>query len=145
MRIKKVNRYWCDFCNKAGLSAHAMRKHEQHCTLNPLRKCRVCQFINGGNGCCIEELKSLLPDATEFHESHAFVGDDNAYSRLLEATEATMPSLREATDNCPACIMAALRQAKIPVPMVDSFDFKAEMQKIFNDSNQSREGIGGYC
>jgi hypothetical protein len=132
MRIKKVNRYWCDFCNKAGLSAHAMRKHEQHCTLNPLRKCRVCQFINGGNGCCIEELKSLLQDAT-------------AYSRLLEATEATMPSLREATDNCPACIMAALRQAKIPVPMVDSFDFKAEMQKIFNDSNQSREGIGGYC
>lgn len=42
MRQKKAWRYYCDHCNKAGGHAGHMRTHEQHCTSNPFRACRMC-------------------------------------------------------------------------------------------------------
>lgn len=38
--------------------------------------------------------------------------------------------LREACDNCPACILAAIRQRGIPVPMVTDFDWTDEMKAV---------------
>lgn len=152
MRTKKVNRYWCDHCNKAGLSASAMTRHEAHCTLNPARNCRVCTLVNGGYQVGAErmaELVVLLPDPSAFLAQSAYdcrckdcriyfddsfvpnVECTNEHKRLLAALQSAMPKLREETDDCPACIMAALRQRKIPVPMVESFNFTAEMKTVF--------------
>lgn len=153
MRTKKVNRYWCDFCNKAGLQAGAMAKHEKHCTLNPDRSCRVCTIVNGGYRVGAEEmarLVAILPDSTAYNAPAQgaeytkicdqqfncecldnFEESATEHAKLLRGVEAAMPRLREETEGCPACILAALRQAKIPVPMVEGFDFKAEMQTVF--------------
>lgn len=155
MRTKKVNRYWCDHCNKAGLSAGSMAKHEAHCTLNPARNCRVCTLVNGGYQVGAErmaELVAILPDPAAFldqtiyhcrcKDCRSFSDDSwdpsaectNEHRKLTVALESAMAKLREETDNCPACIMAALRQRKIPVPMVESFNFTAEMKTVFANS-----------
>jgi hypothetical protein len=166
MRVKKVNRYWCDFCNKAGLSAGAMAKHEKHCTMNPDRSCRVCTLINGGYAVGKErmaELVALLPDSTAYNAPSQgaqcskvcdspfdcecldrFEAGEDEHTKLTRAVAAALPKLREETENCPACILAALRQAKIPVPMVDDFDFKAEMRVVLDDYNESRRDEGYY-
>jgi len=138
MRTKKVNRYWCDFCNKGMLSAGGMRNHEKHCTKNPERACKVCGLI-GGYTRPMNELIAVLPSSVAYHADYE---NFELHRKLFDDTEAAMPKLREATDNCPACIMAALRQANIPVPMVGSFDFSAEMKEIF--SNRSDEARGQW-
>lgn len=107
-----------------------MLKHESRCTLNPNRKCGVCDMI-GNSPEPVDSLIAFLPDSSAYHNST----DSSAYAELYELTEKAMPALRTATDNCPACIMAALRQANIPVPMVGSFNFKAEMKEIFSEIN----------
>jgi hypothetical protein len=162
MRTKKVNRYWCDFCNKAGLSAGSMAKHEKHCTLNPDRSCRVCTIINGGYKVGAEEmarLVAILPDSAAYNAPAQgaectkpcdlpfncecmdnFEEGDTEHAKLTRAVAEALPKLREATDGCPACILAALRQAKIPVPMVEGFDFKAEMASVLADRASRYEG-----
>lgn len=148
MKTRIVKRHWCDFCNKAGMQAHSMAKHEKHCTLNPARSCRVCALINGGYEVGAEkmgELLALLPDPTAFLQNGwnecrckdcvdwlpRDVPCTNEFKKLHAALEIAMPKLREATDNCPACILAALRQKKITVGMVPDFDFSAEMRTVF--------------
>ena len=140
MRIKKVNRYWCDFCNRGMLSAGGMRNHEKHCTKNPDRACKVCSLI-GGFTQPINELIAILPSSAEYHADYS---NNDLYWKLYTDTEAAMPKLREAADNCPACIMAALRQANIPVPMVESFDFKSEMQTIFAEIASENRNCHDY-
>lgn len=146
MRMKIVKRYWCDHCNKAGLSAHAMAKHELHCTMNPDRNCRVCTLINGGYTVGREEmakLLALLPEPSDdlysgctcpplYDENHRHLDTcSDPFVRLTRDMLIALPKLREATDNCPACILAALRQKGITVPMVEGFDFTAEMKRVF--------------
>lgn len=60
MRVKKVNRYYCDFCKKSNCSKHAMELHEKHCTMNPDRQCRLCNDVTAP-----AELMELLPDPKE--------------------------------------------------------------------------------
>ena len=146
MRTKKVSRYWCDYCNKAGLSKSAMERHEKHCTLNPERSCRVCSLLGGSHGLPVSDLVALLPDSAPYHASISTINTDDwkIHKELSDAVKAAMPALREAVMQCPACIMAALRQANIPVPMADNFDFKAEMKSIFDDLNEERVMCYGH-
>jgi hypothetical protein len=104
--------------------------------MNPDRCCRVCTLINGGYSTDVADLVHLLPDATEYNNAD-FISDQlrTDFSSQLEAG---MAKLREASDNCPACIMAALRQAKIAVPMVESFNFKEEMKQVFKSADEER-------
>ena len=55
-----------------------------------------------------------------------------------------MPKLRELAENCPACIMAALRCKKIPVPMVESFKYTEEFKSAMDQANQNRRDDGYY-
>jgi hypothetical protein len=143
MKTKLVKRHWCDHCNRAGLQERAMARHEQHCTMNPARTCRVCALIAEGIGedesAPLVDLIALLPDNVE-----CTFGDEPPYLVFHAALDAAIPALRQAANGCPACFMAALRQKKIPVPMVDGFDFKAEMQQIFSDRNEFRDEQRGY-
>jgi hypothetical protein len=135
MRQKRVLRYWCDFCKKAGGSAFHMKNHEKHCTLNPDRECKVCLMINDtSKPIPMSELLEILPDPSNYNKEYSEEGHRSLYALTLVA----LPILRDKVNNCPACIMAALRQKKIPVPMVEEFSFKEEMKSIFADINEER-------
>lgn len=135
MKVKKVNRYYCEYCKKSGCSGYWMKKHEQRCTMNPNRTCGYCDLLNQPQP-EISDLLAILPDPKEYVETD----DENRnwwYSSIMLDThlEEAMPKLRELAGNCPACIMSALRQKGIPVPMAQSFDFKVECQKIWDEVN----------
>lgn len=87
----------------------------------------MCNFAGGGS-VSMPEMLELLPDPALFPQTP----DGDEYHALKAASEAAMPALREAAGECPACIMAALRQRGIDVPMIDSFDFKAECKELFD-------------
>uniref|UniRef100_A0A6M3Y154 Uncharacterized protein n=1 Tax=viral metagenome TaxID=1070528 RepID=A0A6M3Y154_9ZZZZ len=87
----------------------------------------------------------MLPDSVAFHEAadnYNRWDEDSPYfqiaDKLQDATAAALPALRKAAGDCPACIMAALRQAKIPVPMAEKFNFTAEMKNIWDGINESK-------
>jgi hypothetical protein len=128
MRQKQVWRYWCEYCNKAGLQKHAMAKHELHCTLNPNRKCRVCDIVGSAIGEDLSNLIALMPDPAQYkkYDCGEYFGQE-----LTAAVNAVLPKLREKSGDCPACIMAALRQRGIPVPMATDFNFTEQMKEIW--------------
>lgn len=159
MKAVKRWRYYCDHCKKVSGLRTAMEKHEKGCTLNPARECGICTFINGGMQVSTAELLALLPDPKAFvrhqvedfgHEVGVVEWDEMNNSALREAVHAVLPKLRELTDDCPACILAALRQKGIPVPLVEDFNFTEEMkasQQRMNDvraEQQPAYGYGGY-
>jgi len=133
MITKKVNRYWCEFCKKTGGSAGHMKRHESGCTKNPNRICKMCQHIEGGvDQKSIAELIALLPDASKLpHWTNEIDGQIWLNSDANPIVNAALPALRAAANDCPACIMAALRQAKIPVSIASDFDYKKEVEKVW--------------
>ena len=138
MKVKKVNRYYCDFCKKSGAAAGHMNKHERRCTMNPKRECGMCVLINGAVAEPMSVLLAILPDPADFLVVEEYIGLD-------AATEETMTALREATNNCPACILAALRQRGIlDKTWVQSFNYKTEMETAMNEHNERQLGEGYY-
>lgn len=138
MRQKKVWRYYCEFCKKAGCHAGHMRKHELHCTANPSRKCRVCDMRDG------------LQEPTDV---------------LIAALGISFKRLEEVADGCPACILTALRLAPenhglrmkrveacafleaYDEPIWDGrerFDYREQMKSVMSDVNESRRATYGY-
>lgn len=108
-----------------------MLRHEEGCTKNPARKCRMCE---------------LLPDA-----EHAPLPE-------LLTTLATQgfQAMRAKAGECPACILAALRQ-EVDIPAFENevedaefhrgrveFNFKAEMTEIWKEVNANRREDGYY-
>ena len=91
-------RYYCDFCGKGTGSASFMIRHEPTCTNNPHRVCRMHR-TDGFDG----EPQKPLSELTPF----ALAGD--------------VAGLRAVTGGCPACMLAAMRQAPWPVK-VDSWE-----------------------
>ncbi len=126
MKQKKVWRYYCDFCGKGGLVKHWMAKHEVSCTANPERLCRLHGHATPGNK--QPAVKDLI---AQFDSRKPDCG---------------MKELREMAGNCPACILAAIRQSKIqkwdgdpesPPPDL-GFDFKKELASMWAEANNAR-------
>jgi hypothetical protein len=114
-----------------------MKKHESGCTLNPNRVCRVCKMVQGVQE-PIEILIALLPKLSESERNAFGPESDNGHQRV----NAALPSLRKACTNCPACILAALRQAKIPVPIASDFNWTNEMKAVWAVLNKEQyEGV----
>jgi len=134
MKIIKKNRYYCEYCKKSGGAAGAIKKHEKRCTLNPNRHCGYCDLLENPQP-NLKEFIAILPNPDEYkveeYEGFYFRG-------LEEAVDAVLPKLREACNECPACIMAALRQKGIPVPVAKNFDFEKECQSIWGEFNSSK-------
>jgi hypothetical protein len=118
MRTKRVNRYYCDFCRKAGQSKHHLQKHESRCTLNPNRVCGVCKMLERHTR-PMAELIALLPAWND------------------PQTPDDVPDI----NNCPACILAAIRQSGAAVWAAGDFDFTKEMKVIWDDINEKRVGV----
>lgn len=90
--MKMRPRYYCDHCKKVSGSKSAMAIHEAHCTANPDRTCRMC--------------------GTSIGPRH-HVGILQRPGNTMEDWRAKMDSLRSATEDCPCCILAAIRQSGI--------------------------------
>ena len=142
MKVKKRNRYYCDYCKKSGGSKYHMEQHELHCTMNPQRQCRVCKMVDGEQK-PIGELLRILPEPRINYDDENPNIEWESYPGLKDA----MLKLRKLTEGCPACMMAALRQKGIPVPAAKpEFDFGKEMDWLWsciNDAqNEAQENYG---
>jgi hypothetical protein len=58
-------------------------------------------------------------------------------AELREQVLAVWKALEEAANDCPACILAAIRQAGV-APVVDWWKFKDALKSAMDDANQSR-------
>ena len=137
MRQQKRWRYYCDFCKKVGGQRHAMEKHEKACTANPERVCGLCQH-------CGED-QPKLTTLTGFIDSYCadlprvkFEWDDEEH---LEASgdklDPMLKELEALANHCPACTLAALRQAKTKT--WSNFNFKAKLDAWWEEENANRE------
>lgn len=127
MRKEKRWRYFCEYCNRSGGHAHYMAKHERGCTKNPNRVCGLCQ----ADECAQEPLHALV--------------------QTLDVLG--MQALRGLASDCPACILAALRNSKVsPETIIDDaehearrdFDYRAEAKKWWQRVNETRQEAGCY-
>ena len=141
MITKKVNRYYCEYCKRSMGHAGHMKKHEKHCTMNPNRECRMCDIVDSER-IPLNELIKILPQPRRREEiiNNELVQCDIA--NIGEIKEA-FKVLRDKASNCPACILAVLRQLKIESYLVD-FNFKKETDSAFSSYNDARAEEGMY-
>jgi hypothetical protein len=139
MRTVKRNVYYCDHCNKRNLSLFHMRKHEAHCTANPLRICGVCESASISRG-AIERFKARFSLADNPNANPSF---DDIYDPEQNHDEKivtwigepiTLREVRDSVDNCPACILAVLRQTGLNRHYfhLEKFEFKKELRDYLN-------------
>lgn len=134
MKTTRVNRYNCDHCGTKKYSAPHMTKHERGCTMNPDRTCGVCNLLEEHQR-PLAPLVAMLPDPSGHRTVDEF--DLVSFDAALTAdANKALEALRDEANNCPACILAAIRQRGIPVPMVTDFDFSAEMRSVWSDVNE---------
>ena len=88
MRTAMRPRYYCDHCNKGNGSPSAMKRHESGCTANPGRVCGMCRLRAD------DEEREHIPSRDEL----VAVLDAGGFAAMCLAA-----------DNCPACILSALR------------------------------------
>jgi hypothetical protein len=129
MKVRKVNRYYCDYCKKANCSKSSISKHESHCTLNPNRECGMCRLLKEKQP-NLQELILCIPQINKYRPEEDYLNIEECKQEILD--KGIIKTLKEKSNNCPACIMAALRQAKIPIYLTD-FDYKKECDDIFTE------------
>lgn len=88
MRTAMRPRYYCDHCNKGNGSPSAMRRHERGCTLNPQRECGMCKMQHEDGG----------PEPAPSRDELVRIMDTQGFKAMCEAA-----------NDCPACILSALR------------------------------------
>ena len=88
MLMKMRPRYYCEHCKKGNGSPSAMRRHERGCTLNPQRVCGMCSMVAREGGDAPAPPLNVLVETM----------DAEGFKAMCEIA-----------NNCPACILAALR------------------------------------
>lgn len=137
MKIKKVNQYACDFCGKKKYSASAMTKHEKHCTMNPNRECRFCIIDQGASTNNIPSLVARLPkDVIVVSEEFFPIEKVNNEVEILAEFE----KIKKEVNECPACLLAVIRQSKSIVNF--PFYYKNEAEQFWKDRKE--EDISCY-
>lgn len=124
MTRKWVWRYFCDFCGKGSLSGGHMKKHEKHCTANPDRSCRMHANLEGIQVPVKQLIAAINP-------------------RLPDRG---LADLRRLAENCPMCILAAIRQSGIGKwdgdpenpPITMDFDFEIELAAAWERINKAK-------
>lgn len=88
MLMKMRPRYYCEHCKKGNGSPSAMKHHESGCTLNPQRVCGMCKMIAEEGG----------PEPAPPRDELVRIMDAQGFKAMCEAS-----------NDCPACILSALR------------------------------------
>lgn len=151
--------YYCDFCKKRGGSPFHMKRHEAGCTLNPERYCSMCAAM-GLAQTPVSVLVAIVPrwpfpgltlTDVEVSADNASVTEERAdqeasyrLARYEEGVRRALFLLREGA-NCPACILAALRQsgtreanAALAIKGKGLFDFAKERDAMWARLNAER-------
>jgi hypothetical protein len=128
MKTVKKNVYYCEYCNKHGLSAGHMSRHEKSCTLNINRICRVCNLLDNEK----LELQPIIDKHLALYLQTDYLKPYNGQPIL------------EDCNTCPACTLSIIRQVYKQAKSKNFyssivFNYKKEMQSVFNDINTSRE------
>jgi hypothetical protein len=153
MKIVKRWRYYCDFCKKSGGSKYHMEKHESICTANPGRKCGFCEIMEEVQP-DISDLKKIIIKNIEVVTDTGLDGKDYSWNKFagiedtggffsdrkkkISKEENVLNKLREAVNNCPACILSAMRQTNTTF-LFPSFDFKKEKKEMFDSCGPGYE------
>lgn len=91
MKVKRVNRYYCDHCKKSGCGKSALMKHERGCMRNPGRVCGFCEILKKhGHEHNRRLLRTLIVVLREFG----------------------LQRLQKEAKWCPGCIFAAIIQSR---------------------------------
>lgn len=139
MRSKRIvrTRYYCGFCEAAGRlkgfwTKPRAERHERGCTANPNRVCGLCAEV--------AELVGGKSEQKPISELVAVLSEDKLNYGFAD--------LRDAANNCPACILAALRQTPIRDGMSTQdwwewmsqfdFDFKRELDSFWAEQNNAK-------
>jgi hypothetical protein len=125
--MKKVKRwrYYCDYCNKSGGSAHHMKKHELICTANPKRECGFCKVMEVDPK--KEPLKQIVVNAVR--ELEAIQPWDSEKFDTLQ--EKVVKELLKESGGCPACVLAAIRQTEGSEFI--QFDYKKAKKEFWDE------------
>ena len=134
MKKYQVWRYECEFCGKKMLSGGWMGRHEKGCTANPNRICRFHKVVTGEDELIAPSVESLVK---------ILIKHKNDEDHGLKV-------VREACDDCPCCILAALRQSGFckgtnpgqedyiePLIGKEQFDFAKEIASAWADCNDA--------
>ncbi|WP_299077832.1 hypothetical protein [uncultured Paraglaciecola sp.] len=145
MRERKVTALYCDHCNKRGFQRPSMARHERTCTANPQRECGMCQWMYENN-----EIDIHGKSVAELYSAIGEGGDDG------------LARLREASNDCPACMLSAIRMLNkandelwkqsdgkgFTATFHVDFDWKAERDRWNETStaimNEQQQDAGGY-
>ncbi|HAR34677.1 MAG TPA: hypothetical protein DCR95_11520 [Desulfobacter sp.] len=128
MRQVKRWRYYCDHCKKVSGRKDVMVRHESGCTNNPDRVCGFCR-ISENEQEHINTLKAaLFTDINNFQKKTI-----DPYVR----NKIEIKNLRAVSNNCPACILAAIKQIEKEGHFWEfDFDFKEEMSGFWAEYNR---------
>lgn len=140
MRKVKRWRFFCDHCKKSGGTSHHMLKHERGCTANPDRVCGICDRI-GINAAPLAELIAFVRQAGKSEY------DEHSDHYWLSVDAEAFAQLKQKADECPCCILAALRQTKAEVKGgALLFDFKKELKEIWSryDDDAYQDRVASY-
>lgn len=141
MKTVKKNVYYCEFCNKHGLSAGAMARHEKHCTMNPHRECRLCEGS--------PDIPAIIEG---FKKRFKLVEDESIpgfVSIKVEWTgkEITLDEIHDLVEGCPNCSLAIMRQAKLLPYCQDiskDFHYQDELKLWWAEKNAEQDAISQY-
>lgn len=128
MRRVKRWRYYCGFCKKSGGQAAAMERHETNCTMNPNRGCGLCE-LSGADSAPLSELTAFIDETCKDEDPNDLHGNDVA--EILK-------TITQKAAGCPACILAAIRQAEVKI--FPNFDFKKELDAWWVEQNAANDG-----
>ena len=101
MKIVKKNVYYCEFCKKHSL--RSLAEHENSCTLNPNRHCKLCDIAGFFDTKLVDEAINkifLLP----FEQNT--IGYKN-----IKISEQQRDELTSGMDGCPACLASVVKRA----------------------------------
>lgn len=138
MKRKKVWRYYCEFCKKSSCSAASISRHEKRCTMNPNRYCGMCATVNLPQK-PMTELIGILSGIAVVEKTN---GDWKDLA-LEGDIDKSLQTLRDETENCPACVLAALRQKGILIPLT-TFRFGDEVKRFWADFNDTQWEASDY-
>ena len=122
MRQVKRWRYYCDFCKVSKGQKAAMVRHEKGCTANPNRQCGLCDLAGLSHE--LTELTAFINETCEGEDQNDLYGD-----RVADV----LKELEDKAEQCPACTLAAIRQAKVKI--YPNFDFKKKMEAWWIEEN----------
>ena len=134
MKTIKKNVYYCEYCNKHGLSASHISQHEKHCTRNLNRECRLCGNITGYKE-EIESLKKRFKVITEKIE-------EGFTSIRVEwiGKEITLDEIRDLVHDCPVCILSVMRLTGLTSGWHNfDFNYKQELKDHWKEQNERQE------